>query len=265
MKPHPLPKTVAPLLDELLSGWLSRLAAANYCDDAELLAHLRIDTAHGTALNFNVDAAAAAAAKIANAARIDPDVVRSLTFPAMTTREASLTAQIPFQHCLQCSREGLSLKHWRRAWAFDCQVCGTRLVPTLGKASGEQMPEKLINRARNGAARLEYAARLRSPKQLRRAMRAVTFAMSLKAYRGEPLFALQSHRPEVRLFCLAAIEAARSRPLVKAAISSSCIDDYARVALLRAFETEPRLLAAVDLIAQRRVRRIGPVAVESHN
>jgi hypothetical protein len=166
VKPHPLPKTVAPLPDELLSGWLSRLAAANYCDDAELLAHLRIDTAHGTALNFNVDAAAAA--KIANAARIDPDVVRSLTFPAMTTREASLTAQIPFQHCLQCSREGLSLKHWRRAWAFDCQVCGTRLVPTLGKASGEQMPEKLINRARNGAARLEYAARLRSSKQCAR-------------------------------------------------------------------------------------------------
>jgi hypothetical protein len=89
--------------------------------------------------------------------------------------------------------------------------------------------------------------------------------MSLKAFRGEPLFALQSHRPEVRLFCLAAIDAAQSRPLVKAAISNSRIDDYARVALLRAFETEPRLLAAVDLIAQQRVRRIGPVAVESHN
>ncbi|MFG6608556.1 TniQ family protein, partial [Sulfitobacter sp. 1A10445] len=130
MKPHPLPKTVAPLPDELLSGWLSRLAAANYCDDAELLAHLRIDTAHGTALDFNVDAAAAA--KIANAARVNPDVVRSLTFPAMTPREASLTAQMPFQHCMQCAREGLSLRHWRRAWAFDCQVCGTRLVQTLG-------------------------------------------------------------------------------------------------------------------------------------
>ena len=131
VKPHPLPKTVAPLPDELLSGWLSRLAAANYCDDAELLAHLRIDTAHGTALDFNVDAAAAA--KIANAARVNPDVVRSLTFPAMTPREASLTAQMPFQHCMQCAREGLSLRHWRRAWAFDCQVCGTRLVQTLGK------------------------------------------------------------------------------------------------------------------------------------
>jgi hypothetical protein len=183
----------------------------------------------------------------------------------MTTREASLTAQMPFQHCLQCSREGLSLKHWRRAWAFDCQVCGTRLVPTLGKLSGEQMPEKLINRARNGAARLEYAARLRSPKQLRRAMRAVTFAISLKAFRGDPLYALQGHRLEVRLFGLAAIDAAQSRPLVKAAISSSGIDDYARVALLRAFETEPRLLAAVDYIARQRAKSIGAMAVESHS
>ena len=104
MKPHPLPKTVAPLPDELLSGWLSRLAAANYCDDAELLAHIKIDTAHGTALDFGIDAVAAE--KIASAARVAPDVVRSLTFPAMTPREASLTAQMPFQHCPQCSREG---------------------------------------------------------------------------------------------------------------------------------------------------------------
>nr|BAH89328.1 transposase TniQ [uncultured bacterium] len=263
MKPHPLPKTVAPLPDELLSGWLSRLAAANYCDDAELLAHIKIDTAHGTALDFGIDAVAAE--KIASAARVTPDVVRSLTFPAMTPREASLTAQMPFQHCPQCSREGLSLRHWRRAWAFDCQVCGTRLVQTLGKDGGEQMPEKLINRARHGAARLEYAARLRSLRQLRRAMRAVTFAISLKAFRGDPAYALQSHKPEVRLFGLAAIDAARSRPLVKAAISSSGIDDYARVALLRAFEKEPRLLVAVDHIAQRRARSTGPTTAESRN
>jgi hypothetical protein len=49
------------------------------------------------------------------------------------------------------------------------------------------MPEKLINRARNGAARLEYAARLRSPKQLRRAMRAVTFAISLERVAPFPI------------------------------------------------------------------------------
>ena len=263
MTPRPLPKTVAPLPDELLSGWLSRLAAANYCDDAELLAHIEIDTTHGTALDFSIDAATAE--KIANAARVAPDVVQALVFPAMTPREASLTAQMPFQHCLQCSREGLSLRHWRRAWAFDCQVCGTRLVQALGKTGDKQVSEKLIYRARRGAGMLECAARSRSPKQLRRAMRAVTFAMSLKGCHGEPLFALQSHRPEVRLFCLAAIDAAQSRPLIKATISSSGIDDYARVALLRAFEKEHRLLAAVDHIAQRRARSKIPITAESRN
>jgi len=237
VKPRPLPKTVAPLPDELLSGWLSRLAAANYCNDAELLAHIEIDTRHGAALDFDVEAAAVE--KIANAARVDPDVVRSLTFPAMTPREASLTAQMPFQHCLQCSRDGLSLRHWRRAWAFDCKVCGTRLVQILGKTGNKQISEKLIYRARRGAGMLECAARSRGPKQLLRAMRAVTFAMSLKTFRGGPL--------------------------AKAAIVSSSIDDYARVALLRAFEKEPRLLAAVDHIAQRRESSIGPMAVESHN
>lgn len=182
MTPRPLPKTVAPLPDELLSGWLSRLAAANYCDHAELLAHIEIDTTHGTALDFSIDAAAAE--KIASTARVAPDVVRSLAFPVMTPREASLTAQMPFQHCLQCSREGLSLRHWRRAWAFDCQVCGTRLVQTLGKTGNEQLPDKLIYRARRGAGMLECAARSHSPKQLRRAMPAVTFAMSLKGRHG---------------------------------------------------------------------------------
>ncbi|MDE4193164.1 TniQ family protein [Phaeobacter gallaeciensis] len=263
MKPHPLPKTVAPLPDELLSGWLSRLAAANYCDDAELLAHIKIDTAHATALDFSVDTATAE--KIANAARVDPGVVRSLTFPAMTPREASLTAQMPFQHCLQCSREGLSLRHWRRAWAFDCQVCGTRLMQTLEKPGEERISGKLIDRARRGAGMLECAARSRGRKQLRRAMRAVTFAMSLKTFRGDPSFAVQNPRSEVRLFCLAAISAARSHPLAKAAIVSHSVEDYARVALLRAFEKEPRLLAAVDRIAQRRAGSIGPMAAASRN
>ncbi len=263
MKPRSLPKTVAPLPDELLSGWLSRLAAANYCNDAELLAHIEIDTTHGTALDFSIDAAAAE--KIASAARVAPDVVLSLAFPAMTPREASLTVQMPFQHCLQCSREGHSLRHWRRAWAFDCQVCGTRLLQTLGKAGDEPISEKLIYRARRGAGMLERAARSRRPKRLRRAMRAVTFAMSLKTFRGDPSFAVQNPRSEVRLFCLAAIAAARSHPLAKAAIVSKSIDDYAKVALLRAFEKEPRLLAAVDHIAQRRARSKSPMTAASHN
>ena len=128
-----------------------------------------------------------------------------------------------------------------------------------------QISEKLIHRARRGAGMLECAARSRGPKQLRRAMRAVAFAMLLKTFRGDPSFAIQNPRSEVRLFCLAAIDAARSHPLAKAAIVSHSIDDYAKAALLHTFEKEPRLLAAVDHIAQRRARSKGPMTAESRN
>jgi hypothetical protein len=91
-------------------------------------------------------------------------------------------------------------------------------------------------------------------------MRAATYAKALKSVRTETAFALQSPRPDVRLFCLAAIATAQSRPLIKAAMFSTSLDGCARVALLRAFEKEPRLLAAVDRIVLRnreRLRRAG--------
>lgn len=246
---RPLPKTVAPRPDELLSGWLARLAAANYCELDELLAHVEIDTRHAVTLDFELEATAAE--RIAVAARIDPAIVRSLTIPALSSTEAALTAQIPFQSCPQCAKRGLALKHWRRAWAFDCQICGTRLAPILANHDGEFPPEKLLRRARIGAGLLEQAATSNGTVRLRRAMRAITFAMALKKVRGDPAFALQSPKPEVRLFCLAAIAAAQFRPLAKAAMFSANVDDFARVSLLRAYEKEPRLLAAVDHIARR--------------
>ena len=46
---------------------------------------------------------------------------------------------------------------------------------------------------------------------------------------------------------------AELHPLVKAAISSSGIVDFAKVTILRAFKKEPRLLAQVDRIAQQRM------------
>ena len=67
----------------------------------------------------------------------------------------------------------------------------------------------------------------------------------------------------MRLFCLAAIASAQSRSLVKAALCSMDIDVYARVALLRAYEKEPRLLATVDQIAQRIRLRDGDSAISS--
>ncbi len=115
---RPLPKTVAPVPDELLSGWLIRLATINYCEVEELLAHIGIAVRHPATFDFEVDMATLE--KIAIAARLDPKTVGSLVFPPMSQAEALLTAQFPFQSCPDCSRQGLALRHWRRAWAFDC-------------------------------------------------------------------------------------------------------------------------------------------------
>ena len=262
MKHRPLPITVTPVPDELLSGWLSRLAASNHCEVGDLLVHIGIDAKYAAALDHGIDMLEAD--RISVAARIDPALVLSMTFAAMPEPELRLTAQVPFQACPNCADGGLELRNWRRAWAFDCQMCGDRLLPKADRHNGAAVSGKLVDRARNGAQVLERVAMSGSARELRRAMRAVTFAMGLNALRGDPFFALQSPRPNVRLFCLAAIVSVQSRPLVKAALCSMDIDVYARVALLRAYESEPRLLAAVDKIAQRMRPRAGGLATSSH-
>lgn len=256
---RPLPKTVAPVPDELLSGWLIRLATINYCEVDELLAHIGISVRHPATFDFEVHMATLE--KIAIAARLDPKTVGSLVFPPMSQAEALLTAQFPFQ---SCSRQGLALRHWRRAWAFDCQICGTRLLSIFAIPHGELASEKLLHRARRGAGHLELAIASNSAAHLRRAMRAVTFAMALKTVRGDKAFALQHPRPGVRIFCLAAIDAAQAHPLIKAAMFSRSIDGFARAALLRTYGKEPRLLAAVDQIVKQNLRSALLPEAESH-
>lgn len=262
MKRRPLPISVTPVPDELLSGWLSRLAVSNHCEVADLLVHIGIDAKYAAALDHGIDALDAD--RISAAARIDPALVSSMTFAAMPETEMRLTAYVPFQACPNCADGGLELRHWRKVWAFDCQICGARLLPKADRQNGAAGSEKLIERARHGAGVLERVAMSGSARQLRRSMRAVTFAMGLKALRGDPYFALQRPKPNIRLFCLAAIASGQSRPLVKAALCSVDIDVYARVALLRAYEKEPRLLATVDQIAQRMRLRADVAAISSH-
>lgn len=238
------------------------MAASNHCAVADLLTHIGIDAKYAAGLDHDIDRLAAD--RISVAARIDPAFVPSMTFAAMPEAEMRLTAHVPFQTCPNCADGGLELRHWRKACAFDCQICGTQLLPKADRQKGAAVSEKLDDRARRGAGVPERVAMSGSARQLRRAMRAVTFAMALKALRGDPFFALQRPRPNIRTFCLAAIASAQSRPLAKAALCSMDIDVYARVALLRAYEKEPRLLAAVDQIAQRMRQRAGRSATSSH-
>ncbi|MCZ0964268.1 TniQ family protein [Paracoccus benzoatiresistens] len=257
-----LPKTVAPLPDELLAGWLSRLAASDHCEVPDLLAHLQIEARHVATMDLEVEARAAE--RIFMAGRIDPACVQSMTFAAMPEATMRLTAQVPFQACPARTARDLALKHWRRAWAFDCQVCGARLLPTFAKQDGEAASKRLVDRARHGAGVLKRAANSSSASQLHRAMRAVTFAMGLKALRGDPACALQSSMPEVRLFCLVAVGGRQLRPLAKAALFSIGADDYARIALLRAYEKELRLLATINQITRRKPGRTRLPTAVSH-
>jgi hypothetical protein len=238
------------------------MAASNYCEVADLLVHIGIDARYAAALDHGIDMQDAD--RISAAARIEPAFVQSMTFAAMPEAEMRFIAQVPFQACPNCADGGRELRHWRRAWAFDCQMCGARLLPKADRRNSAAVSEKLIERARHGAGVLERVVMSGSARQLRRAMRAVTFAMGLNALRGDPFFALQRPQLNIRLFCLAAIAAAQSRPLVKAALCSMNINVYARVALLRAYEQEPRLLASVDQIAQRMRLRADVLAISSH-
>ncbi len=259
---RPLPKTVAPVPDELLSGWLIRLATINYCEVDGLQAYIGIAVRHPASLDFEVGAIAAE--RIATAARLNPESVRSLIFAPMSQNDALLTAQFPFQSCPDCSRPGFALRHWRRAWSVDCQMCGTRLLSIFAKPEGELASEKLLRRARRGAGHVELAAKTNFTVGVRRAKRAITFAMALKSVRGEPACALQHPRPGVRIFCLAAIAAAQAHPLTKAEMFSRGIEGFARAALLLTYEKEPRLLATVDRIARRNLRKPPPQEAESH-
>jgi hypothetical protein len=221
VKQRPLQKTVTPLADELLSGWLTRLAVTNHCQTDELLAHMGGATRQVAMLDFEVEAAATTAEKISIAARVAAETVQSLAFGAMTKTEALMTAQVAFQSCPDCSRRGIALKQWRKLRAFDCHICGTRLLSIFIKPDGNQISEKLVRRARRGTGLLESAVRSNCANRLRRAMRAVTYAQALKSGRADAAFALQSPRPDVRLFCLAAIALAQSRPRSKRQCSAT--------------------------------------------
>ena len=133
MKHRPLPITVTPVPEELLSGWLSRLAASNHCEVGDLLVHIGIDAKYAAALDFDLDMLVAD--RISVAARFDPAFVSSMTFVAIPEAEMWLTAQVPFQACPNCADGGVALRHWRKG-------LGVRLSDVWCPASSKGRQEK---------------------------------------------------------------------------------------------------------------------------
>ncbi len=261
-----------PVEGELLSGWLARLANFNHCDLVDLLAHVGIDGRYVDVLDFGIEASAAL--RIAVVARTDVELVHSLTISAATPLEAALTAQFPFQTCPDCSLHGLALKHWRRAWVFDCLMCGSQLIPTMPRPEMVKPSTKILRRARIGAQLLEGAMKDNNARKIHRAIRGVAFAVAVERFRRSPLAAVQDFNPEIRIACLVAICAVQKKPLLKAARIMAEADGYAKASLLKAYSKEPHLLAAVRRIADRkaecvltknRARPVGQGGSDSHN
>ena len=246
MRQRPLPKTVSPVPDELLSGWLTRLAATNHCDLEDLLAHIGIPRRYAFKLDFGLEADTAE--RIATVARADPNRVLAMAFPKMTPLQASLTGMIAFQTCPDCRRDGLELRHWRKAWVLDCGACGTGLTAIVERPGAPAPHLKHLRRAKIGANLLEAAVQDHCRRRVRRALRSVGFAQALLNVSGSDFWALKSFDPEVRRACLAAIACAQRRPLLKAAWIYQHAGDLPKLYLLKHHLKTPHLLAALDRI-----------------
>jgi hypothetical protein len=79
--------------------------------------------------------------------RVAAEPAQFLAFGIMTRTEALMTAQVRFHSYPGCSRRGMALKQWRKPWAFDWQICGTRLLSILIKPDRSRISEKLVRRA----------------------------------------------------------------------------------------------------------------------
>lgn len=237
---RPLPRRLPPLQDELLSSWVTRLAAANYCSVPELLGYLGFsdeqppDTSHelqGTDIN-----------RFGALARLSSSDVRGM----LLVRRAELPVEIvscsDFQHCPTCTQKvpGISLRHWRYAWSMACNSCGTGLLP-LGTALGEelQVPARLKVRASKGAAWLEQLY-LRSSqhvgRQLDLALQVVRVLAPELRHAG-----LCSKSRHDRYTMLAAVHLLMTRPLVALSIAMRR-DPAARDRLRMAFPGQRNLL-----------------------
>ncbi len=153
---RPRPRRPQPRQDELLSSWVTRLAAANYCSVPELLGYLGFssesppDTGH--------ELQGADTKRFGALARLSSSDIQGMLLVRRAGFPIDFVSCSDFQHCPTCTQKvpGVSLRHWRYVWSTICYSCGTGLLP-LGTVPGEkfQVPSRLEVRASKGAVWLE--------------------------------------------------------------------------------------------------------------
>ena len=211
MNHPPLPRVPAPYPDELFSSWLSRIARANFCTPRELIRYL----GYRQTPEKLSDLEGNDATRLLDCLRLSQKRFEEMLLIENSAFPINCVSNENFQRCPAChrARPDITLRHWRYAWSVRCHDCGSWLRPISCEMD---ISEKLIMRAQVGAKFLEMAYLSEDKWQARRVQTAVTFAQAtLLRHRHTAVLANnRSHRYEL----LAVIGAAKTRPLIKAAV-----------------------------------------------
>jgi hypothetical protein len=169
-----LPFVPQPFPGEILSSWLSRIAAEYGVSLEHLTRHLGLSAATRTEIDHastSDDIQRAAAALSVTAAEIREMVHRPLKTPVRRLRER----YSPVQVCTRCRADHLrrtnkpvAIKAWFEYWQIECQQCALPFSapggPNLNRSNpAREEPEwfgQIMPLARRGAAQIKAFARM---------------------------------------------------------------------------------------------------------
>lgn len=212
MTVRPLPFRPPPVHDELLTGWIGRLAKANHCSVEELCGYLGLG--QGRVPECAGDLLAANWARLCGAVQRSRDEIVSMSLPDTMHHDVQYVSRHDFQYCRGCVAKSPErvLRHWRLAWSMTCETCGQSLA---AKYPAKDVSGRLRARAVRGAEALKLAVATTDPKQLRRISLTLQVMSVLKI--GHP-WSLTSGSERERLPALAAVGISTNRPLLGVAI-----------------------------------------------
>jgi hypothetical protein len=163
-----------PLVDELLSSWISRQAAFVGVSCGRLLRHYTIEVPSVRDLDLSLSSRHAAL--LAQVLRCSPHLIRNMTQSRGGRVRGRLVAiGQPPQICRTCARRhaanaltrGTRLRSWMEGWRITCPVCGAaledfRLYTRLFRADpSDALLVHIENSAREGERIMDRASRQR--------------------------------------------------------------------------------------------------------
>lgn len=126
---RPLPVTLPPATDELLSSWIGRHARFYDVTPLEMLRHCLPDSRSLCAADMNLTDDQIR--RLTTVFSSDPHIVRRMTFVNVAPPARRLVAATPAQHCEKCASErgdaDIVMRSRLSGWRITCPVCGDPL------------------------------------------------------------------------------------------------------------------------------------------